>query len=53
MSYRVDIAHTHNAHGLLTFLPIAFGPGVRYVCAHSLAHPPIKCGSVGRREGAW
>jgi hypothetical protein len=49
MSHTVDIAHTHNTHGLVTF-PIAFGPGVRYVGAHSLAHPPIKYGSVGEEK---
>ena len=50
MSHTVDTAHTHNAHGLVIFLPVAFGPGVRYVGAHSLAHPPIKYGSVGEEK---
>jgi len=40
MSHTVDIAHGHKTRGIVAFLPISFGQGVRACgCPHSLAPP--------------
>ena len=49
MSHTVDIAHSHKARGIVAFLPISFGLGVS-TWVPSLAHSPIKYGSVGEEK---
>ncbi len=45
MSHIVDIAHSHNSLGIVAFLPIASGLGVR-ACGCLQLRLPIKYGSV-------
>ena len=47
MSHSLDVAQTHKTRGIGPFLPTAVGVSMWVL---SLAHPPIKYGSVGEEK---
>ena len=49
MSHSLDVAQTHKTRGIGPFLPTAVGVSVS-MWVLSLAHSPIKYGSVGEEK---